>query len=149
MWVEIHPTAIPMSEVPLYNLTAKPLEDFEVRVCVWNTKELVANDIEGCSDAYVRAFFDSNEETKETDTHYRCSDGKASWNYRMVFNLQHPRKDYSLTLQVYDRDLLTSNDVIGETSFNIKDALIDASLTKKPVNINKKYWNSYLKETKA
>ena len=138
-----------MSEVPLYNLTAKPLEDFEVRVCVWNTKELVANDIEGCSDAYVRAFFDSNEETKETDTHYRCSDGKASWNYRMVFNLQHPRKDYSLTLQVYDRDLLTSNDVIGETSFNIKDALIDASLTKKPVNINKKYWNSYLKETKA
>lgn len=149
MWVEIHPTAIPMSEVPLYNLTAKPLEDFEVRVCVWNTKELVANDIEGCSDAYVRAFFDSNEEVKETDTHYRCSDGKASWNHRMVFSLQHPRKDYSLTLQVYDRDLLTSNDVIGETSFNIKDALIDASLTKKPVNINKKYWNSYLKETKA
>ncbi len=110
---------------------------------------MVADDPEGCSDAYVRAFFDSREEVKETDTHYRCSDGKASWNYRLIFNLKHPRKDYDLSLQVYDRDLLTSNDVIGETTFCIKEALLDASLTKKPVTITKKYWENYLKDTKS
>ena len=37
LWVEIHPTIIPMNEVPTYNITPKPLEDFEVRVCVFNT----------------------------------------------------------------------------------------------------------------
>ena len=67
----------------------------------------------------------------------------------MLFNLKHPRKDYNLTLQLYDRDLLTSNDVIGETTFSIKDALMDASLTKKPVGITKKYFNSHLKNTKS
>jgi hypothetical protein len=84
---------------------------------------------------------------KETDTHYRCGDGKASFNYRLLFKHSFPRPDpsaYNLSLQVYDRDLLTSNDVIGETMINIKEAIEDASLTKKAVNITKKYYESYL-----
>ena len=149
LWVEIHSTNIPMNQVPLWEINPKPLEEYEVRVVVFDTVEVVADDPEGCSDVYCRAYFDSKEDVKETDTHYRCSDGKASFNYRMLYTLKHPRKDYTLSLQLYDRDFLTSNDVIGETSINIKDALIDASLTQKPVGITKKYFNSYLKNTKT
>ena len=39
---------------------------------VWDTMGVVAMDVEGTSDVYARLFFDSKEETKETDTHYRC-----------------------------------------------------------------------------
>jgi len=98
-----------MSEVPIYNISPKPCEDFEVRVVVFDTENVIAMDDEGTSDVYCRAFFDSKEETKETDTHFRCSNGKASWNYRMLFNIKHPRKAYSLSLQLYDRDFFKSN----------------------------------------
>ena len=55
-------------------------------------------DAEGTSDVFIRAFFDSKEQTKETDTHFRCSDGKASFNYRLLFNIKHPRKDCNFTI---------------------------------------------------
>ena len=149
MWVEIHPTTIPLNEIPLYNICPKPPEYFEIRLVIFDTDDVVADDPEGCSDVYCRAFFDSKEECKETDTHYRCSNGKASFNYRLLFNLKHPRKDYNLTIQMFDRDFLSSNDIIGEANLNIKDALMDASLTKQPVGITKKYWNSHLKKQKC
>ena len=72
MWVEIHPTIVPMSEVQVWNVTPKPAEDFEVRVVVFDTLDILAMDFEGTSDVYCRAFFDSKDQTKETDTHYRC-----------------------------------------------------------------------------
>ena len=56
----------------------------EVRVCIYDTRDVKMMDVEGTSDVYCRAFFDSNE-AKETDTHYRCTNGKASFNYRLLF----------------------------------------------------------------
>jgi len=50
-----------------------------------------------------------------------------------------------LSIQAYDRDFFKSNDIIGEGKINIKLALEDAALAKRPVSINKKYYNSYLK----
>ena len=101
-------------------------------------------DIEGTSDTFIRAFFDSKEQTKETDTHFRCSDGKASFNYRLLFDIKHPRKDYNLTLQAYDRDFFKSNDIIGEARINLSLAMEDAALAKRPVSVNKKYYDTYL-----
>ena len=50
---------------------------------------------------------------------------------------------------MYDRDLLSSNEMFGTTSINLTDAFIDASLTKKPIAITKKYYENYLsKESK-
>lgn len=68
-----------------------------MRVVVWDTKELVAADWEGVSDAFFRCFFDSNK-AKETDTHYRCGDGKASFNYRLLFPVNAPAEDYGFTV---------------------------------------------------
>ena len=40
----------------------------------------------------------------------------------------HPRKDYNLSIQLYDRDFFKANDIIGDAMINIYDAVIDASL---------------------
>ena len=98
MWVEIHPTIIPARDIPIWNTSPKPAEDFEIRVCIFDTLGIKMMDAEGTSDVYIRAFFDSKQQVKETDTHYRCQNGKASFNYRLVFDLKNPRKDYTFTL---------------------------------------------------
>jgi len=46
-------------------------------------------DVEGTSDVYCKAYFESSD-YKETDTHYRCQDGAASFNYRMLFDISYP-----------------------------------------------------------
>jgi len=49
----------PEDEVEIYDITKKPYEEFEVRLVVWDTKEIKMMDEEGTSDVYIRAFFDS------------------------------------------------------------------------------------------
>ena len=43
-----------------------------MRVCIFDTKEIKMMDVEGTSDVFIRAFFDSKKGAIETDTHYRC-----------------------------------------------------------------------------
>lgn len=55
-------------------------------------------DLEGTSDIYFRGFFDTKDDVQESDTHYRCQDGAPEFNYRFVYNINIPRKDYKFTL---------------------------------------------------
>jgi hypothetical protein len=98
MWIEIHSLNMPLNEIPVWNIKPQPPEEFEVRVCIFNTSDVICTDVEGVSDVYCRAFFDSREDAKETDTHYRCGNGKASFNYRLLYRIKHPRKDYNFTV---------------------------------------------------
>lgn len=103
-------------------------------------------DVEGTSDVYCRAYFDSKEEVHETDTHFRCQNGKASFNYRLVYHIKHPRKQYQFTIQAYDRDFFKSNDIIGEAVIDLKDPILDSALSGRPLCVNKKYYTDYMKE---
>ena len=109
----------PGDEEPIWDISPKPYEEFEVRLVVWDTKEIKMMDEEGTSDVFIRAFFDSDN-AKETDCHYRCQTGKASFNYRLLFKEKFPRKDYRLNLQAYDRDFFKSNDIIGSCMLDLK-----------------------------
>ena len=97
-WVEINPAKVaPEDEEKVYDISRKPDEEYEVRLVVWDTKEIKMMDDEGTSDVFIRTYFDSNN-AKETDCHYRCQTGKASFNYRLLFTETYPRKDYRLNL---------------------------------------------------
>ena len=51
------------------------------------------SDFEGTSDVFVRAWLSGDADNiKETDTHWRCSDGSPSFNYRLLFDVQAPKK---------------------------------------------------------
>jgi hypothetical protein len=145
-WIEINPTKVaPEDQEPIYDIVKKPVEQFEVRLVVWDTKEIKMMDDEGTSDVFIKAFFDSNNGL-ETDCHYRCQTGKASFNYRLLFKENYPRKDYRLNIQAYDRDFFKSNDIIGSCMFDLKQAFEDVSITKRPLGVNKKYYDGYLKK---
>lgn len=71
LWVDIIPTSV-ANEVEKYDIRKRPDQEFEVRVVVFDTVDIKMMDDEGTSDVFIRAFFDSRECAKETDTHFRC-----------------------------------------------------------------------------
>jgi Ca2+-dependent lipid-binding protein len=145
MWVEILPARVaPEDEEPIWDIQKKPPQEFEVRLVVWDTVDIKMMDWEGTSDVFIRSFFDNNN-ALETDCHYRCQDGKASFNYRLLFRESLPRKDYRLTIQAFDRDFFKSNDIIGSASIDLKQAMEDAEITKRLLAVNKEYFTKYMK----
>ena len=114
-----------------------------MRLVVWDTKEIVAQDVEGTSDVFIRAFLDTKD-SKETDTHYRCSNGKASFNYRLLFDVNAPSDNYNLTLQAWDRAFFKSNDLIGDGTIPLKNVFEDVIETGRSIAVNKKYYTNYL-----
>ena len=118
--------------MPTYNVKGQPEEDYECRLCVFETKDVPAMDVEGTSDVFIKAFIDP-EDKYETDTHYRCTNGAASFNYRLLMKTKCPRDNYVLHIQIWDRDILKSNDMICSYSINLKPLFIDVHDTKKPI----------------
>ena len=129
MWLEINEVQAKsitglsqeeQKEVPVWDISPEPPKDYEVRVIIWDTKDVPKMDIEGTSDVFFRGYFGeqdkSNKQVKETDTHYRCSNGAASFNFRLLYDIKAPLKndEYTYSLQCWDRDLFKSNDLIGE-----------------------------------
>jgi len=146
LWVEILPTTMNTKTAQEWDISRKPAEDFEVRVVVFESDELKMMDVEGTTDGFVKTFFDP-QNAKETDTHFRNQDGHCSWNYRMLHQFKHPNRNYDLTVQAFDRDLFTANELIGDAVLNLKPLIEDASLTKTGVSLNKRYYEEYLKKT--
>ena len=76
LWLEIHqPSSLP----PPLDISEKPPAEFQARLIIWQTSGVADADVEGTSDLYVRAFVNDNK-PKETDTHYRCQNGKGQFN---------------------------------------------------------------------
>lgn len=149
MWVEIFATNKSSAEGTVtWDITPRPIKEYEVRLVVWDTKDVICADIEGTSDVFIRAFFDTKD-AKETDTHYRCTDGKASFNYRLLYTVKAPTDNYDLQIQCWDRDFFASNDLIGGGNIELKYLFEDVIETGRSMAFNKKYYNSYLKTKQA
>jgi hypothetical protein len=71
--------------------------EYEIRLCILNTKNVPVADIEGTSDVYIQTYIDADKK-QTTDTHYRCMNGEASFNYRQIFGVKAPRKQCLLVL---------------------------------------------------
>jgi len=143
MWTEINEQHGSQEGIKLWDISKKPTEDFQVRVVVWDTEELKMMDAEGTTDGFVRCFFESDA-SKDTDTHFRNSDGKCSWNYRMLFPFTHPCKNYKMKVQAYDLDLFKSNDLIGEAVVDLEELFKDSELAKRPMSLTQSYYDEFL-----
>lgn len=95
-------------------------------------------DAGGMGDFQIRTRFGSAQ--LDTDTHWRAKDGKASWNWRLKFpcTLTESMKYQRLTLQLWDKDILTSDYMIGDATFNL-DTWFRRSFKKR--NKEPNYWD--------
>ena len=108
-----------------WDITPPPREEHELRVIVWETKDVKFKDtVTECNDLYARATW--NRQSFETDTHWRCRT-KGSFNWRMKWRMQLPinyDEEFGndvLTISLWDRDIVTSNEMIAETRIDLND----------------------------
>jgi hypothetical protein len=124
MWVDVLLPAEASAFLP-DDVSLPPIATFEVRVVVWKAKDVSSMDsFDGLSDTYVRASLEGVDDAQTTDTHWRAKKGKASWNWRMKFDVllgtnTRTMKFPYLKLQMWDKDLLKYDDLIAETDLDI------------------------------
>jgi hypothetical protein len=72
--------------------------------------------------------------------------GRGSFNYRLLFDIDHPSNEHYLNLQVWDADAFSKNDYIGDSSLNLILPIEDATMTNRTISLNKKYYQSFLQK---
>ena len=119
VWVEMFeagdeaPKPIPIS--------APAVIECELRVVVFKARNVVNKDMGGQNDLFFKVGLVGVDHkqtrfgsTQTTDTHYFATDGKGSFNYRLLYKFTIPVTKAKLRLAAYDRDVIGSNDNIGE-----------------------------------
>ena len=119
LWIDIMDPARAAANPPI-DIAPPPPQDFELRVVCWSVKDVPKEDRDdsGLADLFSKIKFGSNAKWESTDTHLRAQDGKASWNWRFKLPVTVDSNIKSewlrLYVQLWDKDLLSSNDCIGE-----------------------------------
>ncbi|KAF0699652.1 Aste57867_9797 [Aphanomyces stellatus] len=133
LWVDIL-TPAQSALYELVNVEPPPPQKFEVRVVIWRSEGVTDRDMNTMNDLFVKVWMEG-EKPQTTDVHWRCSTGKGSWNYRLKFIVQMPMKPEfaRLTIQMWDKDLMKWNDVIGETQLDLYKWLYKAYMEKRTV----------------
>ena len=119
---------------------------FEVRVVIWKAKGVPSQDHwlhDGMSDLYVKCWPEgTTSKQQHTDTHWRCKRGEASFNWRMIFDVELGELDHStaamkfpkLHIQLWDRGL--PDVLVGEAlDVDLRDAYKKAFKDNARVNV--------------
>ena len=94
--------------------------DYEVRVIVWRTEDVLSMDTTGLNDLYVVAYVSGQEGMRQaSDTHWRSKNGRGSFNWRFKFDVKLPMKYPYLTLQLFDKDVVKYNDFIAARTLSL------------------------------
>jgi len=111
---------------PMEPINPPSFDMYELRIIVWEAYDVMARDVNffgggGTSDVFISIQPTGAQPYTQykTDTHWRSS-GDAEFNYRMVWPMALPEKNPRLFMQVWDADILTANDAIGEAQLTIK-----------------------------
>lgn len=120
LWIDI----FPQDQVPFYpmiSIDPPAPRTFEVRLIVWKSDQVTNHDQTEMNDLFVTAWMEGLK-SQSTDVHWRCSTGRAAWNYRLKFPVQLPLQAPEfgrLHVQLWDKDIVKWNDVLGETQIDL------------------------------
>ena len=131
-WVEIRKDAAARRDPPVA-LEGPERREFEVRVVVWASKDVPFE----MGDYYVQAQV-GNSRPQKTDVHWRCRNGKASWNWRLKIGVELPLASPDLgrlSVQLWDQDVVKWNDIVGEATVDLYRWLLKAYHENRAVNV--------------
>eukprot|EP00298_Acanthocystis_sp_HF-20_P017867 c21850_g3_i3.p1 GENE.c21850_g3_i3~~c21850_g3_i3.p1 ORF type:complete len:931 (+),score=389.39 c21850_g3_i3:170-2962(+) len=144
LWVDIL-TPEQALAAPMQALERPTPAQFTLRVVIWNCREIVNLESEE-TDAYVTGQLSGVEDShrQETDTHPRSSDKENPpvFNYRFIFPLElytNMDKNPRLQLSIWDRDLIGSDDALGEALISLKPLFKTAMKKKESVKMEN-FW---------
>ena len=126
-----------------FDISKNPDCQAQCRFIVWETREIPSMDVEDTSDIYVSCFVEADKK-QSTDVHFRCQTGTGSFNWRMCFDLDLPRKDKSnyLNVQVYDKDYFSKDDFICSSVINLEGLLKKIYLLDTPLKFSESFYDA-------
>ena len=90
----------------VWDIKPEPSRDYQLRLAVYEATGVKESDVEGTSDVFVKAWLSgSPDEKRETDTHWRCTTGNPSFNYRLLFDLKSPQPKRGSEKEAYKLNL--------------------------------------------
>ena len=137
LWVEIYDKK-DMIHMEPWQISPEPKTQIEMRLIVWETEDMELRDDEGTSDVFITAYFDPKQK-QSTDVHYRCQNGTASFNWRMIFKLDLPNIYNKLVIHAYDKDIFSKDDYITGAELDIINMVNITKNLDVPVVFNKDY----------
>ena len=144
LWVEIFEKSDSINMTP-WLISPEPISKIELRLVIWETEDMRMMDVEDTSDIYVTAFIDEKEK-QSTDTHFRCQNGNASFNWRIVMQIDVPRNNNRLTINAYDKDIFSRDDFISGAVIDLKNLIDIPKNLDVPISFSKKYYDSLSQE---
>lgn len=140
LWVDIL-TGAEMNVVKPLDISLPSPQMFEVRVIIYKAKNVTAGDFTDLSDLFVKCWFQNHDDrSQSTDTHWRARHGRASFNWRMKFDVTlplDPEKEADrgcLHFQMWDRDVVY-DDCLADAVVDLTPFLKEAFKTKQAVNV--------------
>ncbi|EQC29478.1 hypothetical protein SDRG_12726 [Saprolegnia diclina VS20] len=139
LWVDIL-TPKEAANYPPVDIAMPPAQHYELRVVIWKTKEVPSFDeITDMNDLFVRASLEGCD-YQDTDIHWRAKKGKASFNWRMKFPValghkQHNSKFPYFKMQMWDKDIFSSNDCIAEGILDLSPHFKKVCQLKAPLQV--------------
>ncbi|KAF7258644.1 hypothetical protein EG68_04847 [Paragonimus skrjabini miyazakii] len=145
MWVDIFEREVAVPP-PVIDISPRQPQQYELRVIVWNTADVILNDTsifssEQSSDIYVKGWIKGvGIDDQKTDVHYRSLSGEGNFNWRFIFpfdyikaedRIMYPVKgpfdiepatvkaNCELTLQIWDADLISSDNFLGSITMKL------------------------------
>ena len=140
MWVDIFDKKDSLNMTP-WQICPEPISKIELRLIIWETEGMRMADVEDTSDIYVTAYVDQKKK-QSTDTHFRCMTGNASFNWRVVFQLDVPSVNNKLTLHAYDKDIFSKDDFLGGAEIDLTELIKIPKDLDVPIAFSKDYVDS-------
>ena len=105
-----------------------PPEEYEIRLVIWETRNIVYEGKKKQIDAMICVGYDpegylSDDVHKETDVHLGCDDGHAVFNWRMKFNLTVPCTFPRLTFDLKDFNTFSADESLCTCTISVKRLL--------------------------
>mmetsp|Transcript_30125 Transcript_30125/g.35520 ORF Transcript_30125/g.35520 Transcript_30125/m.35520 type:complete len:1909 (+) Transcript_30125:29-5755(+) len=134
LWLEVMPAGEARALKPV-NFNRPPPMEIEVRVILWALSGYSCD--ESSQDYFVKTYLKgAPRKKKETDTHWRSKTGSAQWNWRhkhiIEVPLDMPDKG-NLVVEVWDRDIISSNDSLGAFTLPLSDWLKKCYIEQVPI----------------
>lgn len=135
LWVDIL-TAQQAATYDAISIEPPTPEKFEVRVVIWRGDKITDMDNSDINDYYVELWMEGGK-SETTDVHWRCSNGKPCWNWRIKLPVEFPLRTAEfgrLHIQLWNKDLLKIKDVIGEAQLDLYKWIRRANDEKRTVS---------------
>jgi len=139
MWVVLL-TPEEAEKIPIEDIHPPQPQRWQIRIIIWNVDGIPhKKGIFSGKDFFVSGKL-GTQKPQVTDVNYSSHDGTGAFNWRFIFDFILPTKlENRLNIQLWDRDILTPDAFMAESTLNLTTLFRAAHKSGKNVNVARQW----------